>query len=129
MGLPQYIGLSYDDYDCWQFICHYYEQEFGIALPTFEGQYRDGDDRRAIGRIYSREMARKIWPRVTRPSWPDLAVFKIAGRQWHCGILVGVKHMLHIQRGCGSVIEKFSGPRWKNRLYGFYRYAGQKNTR
>ena len=122
--LNKYTGLSYSDFDCWQFICHYYHNELGIMLPTFENEYSNCDDEKNIDRIYSREMAKKIWPRVKNPSWPDLAVFRIDGELWHAGIIVGEQHMLHIQRGCNAVIEKFTNLRWKNRLHGFYRYRG-----
>lgn len=123
-GLNNYIGLAYDQYDCWQLICHYYNQQLGIDLPTFEGQYRNGDDKQNIARIYTREMAREIWPAVRDARYPDLAVFKIDGKLWHAGIVVGKKLMLHTQRGCNSCLENFTNLRWKNRLYGFYRYAG-----
>jgi cell wall-associated NlpC family hydrolase len=123
-GLNKYIGLPYEQYDCWQFICHYYNQELGILLPTFAGEYRNGADHQNINRIYTRELARQIWPAIEDARWPDLAVFHIDGEDWHAGIVVGAKHMLHIQKGCNSVIEKFTNLRWKNRLYGFYRYQG-----
>ncbi len=123
-ALNQYIGIPYERMDCWQIICHYYNHELGILLPTFEGQYINGDDAKAIERIYTRELARKTWPKIDKPVWPDLVVFRIDADKWHAGIVVGDQHMLHTQRGCNSVIENFTGLRWKNRLYGFYRYAG-----
>ena len=125
-ALSKYIGLSYEQYDCWQLICLYYDRELGISLPTFEGEYENGDDRDSIERIYTRELARRTWPAVAEPAWPDLAVFRIDGNKWHAGIVVGAKHMLHTQRGCNSVIEKYTNLRWKNRLYGFYRYQKQQ---
>lgn len=123
-NLAKYIGLPYEKYDCWQLICHFYKNEFNIVLPTFEGEYASGYDRKNVRRIYTREMARRIWPQVDDPVPPDLVVLRINGKDWHAGIMVGSKHMLHVQRGCNSVIEKFTSIFWKNRVYGFYRYAG-----
>ena len=124
MDLSKYIGIPYEKYDCWQFICYVYRKELGIRLPGFNGEYESGYDTKKIDYLYTREMAKKIWPQVEIAKWPDLAVFCIDGDKWHAGIIVGNDKMLHTQEKCNSVIERYTNIRWKNRLYGFYRYAG-----
>ena len=124
IDLSKYIGLPYEKYDCWQLICHFYKNELGITLPTFEGEYASGYDSKNVRRIYTREMANKIWPKVENGKPYNLVVLRINGENWHAGIMVSKKHMLHIQRGCNSVIERFQSAFWKNRIYGYYRYNG-----
>lgn len=120
----KYIGIPFAEMDCWQLICHYYANELGIALPCYLDEYVDADDILNIRRIYDRETANRTWPAVADPRYPDLAVFKINGYLWHVGIVVDEikKMMLHTQRGCSSVIERYDSMRWNRRLYGFYRY-------
>jgi len=118
----QYIDIPFEKMDCWHLIVHYYANELGIVLPAHEKDYRDADDQKSISKLYKDEIASKTWPKVEKPKYPDIAVFKINGHLWHAGIVIGGKNMLHTQRGCNSVIERYDRSRWKNRLYGFYRY-------
>ena len=118
----KYIGIPFEKMNCWELICHYYGSELGIVLPSHEKNYRDADDKKTISRLYESEIASKTWPRVENPKYPDVAVFRIAGYLWHAGLILNDGKMLHTQRGCDSVIESFRNARWKNRLYGFYRY-------
>ena len=120
----KYIGIPFEQLNCWQFICHYFKHEFNIKLPCFTGEYQDAYDNKNIAKIYTRELANKIWPRVKSPAYPDLVVFLIDGFKWHAGIVLDNVSMLHTQERCDSCIERYIGPRWKNRLYGFYRYQG-----
>jgi hypothetical protein len=30
--------------------------------------------------------------------------------------------MLHIESGINSAIERYTGPRWQDRVFGFYRF-------
>jgi len=122
----RYIGIPYEKLRCWELICHYYANELGIALPTHENNYRDENDQKTISMLYRHEIALKRWLEVDKPKYPDIAVFKINGHLWHCGIVVGNMKMLHTQRGCQSVIESYKNARWKNRLYGFFRYQAKQ---
>jgi len=121
----EYIGIPFSKMDCWQLVCHYYKAEFKIMLPAHEKKYKSPSDRKAIEKLYEKEIAEKTWLSVKDPQYPDIAVFKINGSLWHCGIIVGKNKMLHTQRGCDSVIERYNNARWENRLYGFYRYRAQ----
>ena len=118
----KYIGIPFDVMNCWQFICHYFRTEFTIELPDFNDEYTDADDKEKIVRLYERETANRIWPPTDHPQHPDIVVFKINGYLWHAGIVLGDRRMLHTQRGCNSVIEKYNSHRWRNRLHGFYRH-------
>ncbi len=123
-NLSQYVGLSYDDYDCWQLIRLYYRQELGIRLPFFRGQYENGADGRNTRRLYLAEIASKIWIEVMDQKYPDLVLFIINGKMPHVGLVVNKTEMLHVQRAGGSAIENFYNFRWNKRRLGFYRYAG-----
>jgi hypothetical protein len=118
----KYIGIPFEEMNCWQFICYYFKNELNIKLPCYQDKYKNAEDKESITKLYSQELASKIWPEIKMPIYPDIAVFKIDGYLWHAGIVLGNNYMLHTQKFCNSVIEKYTNLRWKNRLYGFYRY-------
>jgi cell wall-associated NlpC family hydrolase len=133
-----YIGLPFKDHgrdraglDCWGLVRLVMSEQFSRALPSFTQEYRRTTQVDDIGKLIEREI----------PSWDALApgeeekgdviVLRIRGRPMHVGLVLGDRHMLHVECGVNSVIERYTGPRWADRIFGFYRYkavSGHEDT-
>ena len=120
--IGDYIGLPFEEYNCWQLICKIYRERFEILLPDFKGQYRNHLDRRSIKKLYEREMYLS-WQQVDTPVFGDCISLKIKNQPWHCGLIVSNTSMLHTENNLWSVIEPFNGPMWHNNIIGFFHYA------
>jgi cell wall-associated NlpC family hydrolase len=127
--LSRFIGIPYIDkgtdpavgLDCWQLAKYFYREVMGKAIPdylTFYKSSRSIDE--AEGCIME---AVKEWQVVAAPDFGDICVFRIGNKPWHTGICIGNGMMLHTDEGHGSVIEPFNGVRWRNRIYGFYKWT------
>lgn len=125
----RYIGLPFRDHgrdraglDCWGLVRLVCAEQFGFALPSFATEYDRATDIKRISRLIARET--RAWREIPRggEKLGDVAVLRLSGHPLHVGLVLGDMQMLHIERGIDSAIEKYSGPRWADRLYGFYRY-------
>lgn len=124
-----YIGLPFKEHgrdrsgaDCWGLVRLVLAEQFSIALPSFAAEYRRTTDTEHISKLIERET----------PGWKDIPageeecadviVMLLRGRPMHVGLVLGDGHMLHIENGINSAIERYRGPRWAERVSGFYRY-------
>ena len=122
--VSNYIGLSFETYNCWQLVCLVYREQFGIMLPDLSGEYEGPLDKENIKALYERELP-ATWRKVEQPQAGDCAVCKIQGQPWHVGVVVGPGVMLHTEKHLDCVIERYAAPIWANRIMGFYRYDGK----
>jgi cell wall-associated NlpC family hydrolase len=120
--VQKYIGLEFEDYNCWQLVALIYKREFNIEIPTYEDEYKNALDRDAIAEIYAREL--QVWVKTDEPKVPDVVVCRVKGQPWHAGTMVTPGIMLHTQRHLNAIIEHYDRFTWKNRIIGFYRYYG-----
>jgi cell wall-associated NlpC family hydrolase len=126
-----YIGLPFLDHgrdrsglDCWGLVRLVMAEQFSIALPSHSAEYDRTTEVDKISALIERESQKwKIVP-TGREICGDVIVLRVRGKPMHVGIVVGDRQMLHIERGIDSVIEKYSGPQWSDRIAGFYRYKG-----
>jgi len=126
-----YIGLPFMDrgrdrsgLDCWGLVRLVMGEQFAIALPSYLYEYERTTQVAKIGDLVTREA--KKWVEVASGSerCGDVAVLRVRGLPMHVGFVIGDQQMLHIEIGINSVIEKYAGARWKDRVHGFYRYKG-----
>lgn len=133
MALPiwagRYIGIAFKDHgrdrsgiDCWGLVRLVMAEQFGIALPSFIGEYKNTCESTAIAELVERESPK--WTAVlTDDVQPgDVVILRLRGAPCHVGIALGDDRMLHVEAGIDSTIENYKNLRWKNRLHGFYRY-------
>ena len=118
--VADYIGIPFEEKNCWQLVCMVYDQKFGIHLCDYALEYKNAIDKENIRRIYQREL--KIWQKVETPLFGDVIVLEIQGQPWHAGIVVSKQFMLHTERKIESVVESYNGLIWKNKIIGYYRY-------
>jgi cell wall-associated NlpC family hydrolase len=124
-----YIGLPFADHgrsrsglDCWGLVRLVMAEQFGIALPSFDTEYRRAADAEEVGALIGRETVRWIEIEPGEEILGDVIVARLRGRPMHTGLVLGDQRMLHVERGVNSAIEPYAGPRWRDRIYGFYRY-------
>ena len=124
-----YIGLPFQDHgrdmsglDCWGLVRLVLAEQFGIALPSYVNEYQRSTQVEKIGDLVERESLK--WKLVPNGQeiCGDVAVLRVRGRPMHVGLVLGDRQMLHIEHGINSVIERYAGSRWSERLAGFYRY-------
>lgn len=125
----RYIGLNFKDHgrdraglDCWGLVRLALSEQFGLALPSFIHEYKHTSEKTRIGPLITREL--KSWQPVPagQERAGDMIVLRLHGQPMHVGLVLGDKQMLHIESGINSAIERYNGPRWAERLFGFYRY-------
>lgn len=56
------------------------------------------------------------------PREGDVLLFRILGRELHVGYALGPRDMLHVQRGVGTLIDRYTAARWARRMVGVYRW-------
>ena len=119
--VTKYVGLSFEEYNCWQLVCLIYQNELNITLDTYKNEYYNALDRENIATIYTREMAH-VYFKVDKPQAFDVIVCRVRGQPWHTGIVIEPNEMLHTQRYTNAVVEHYDRFNWKSRILGFYRY-------
>lgn len=122
VGLPwREMGRDVSGVDCWGLVYLFYKNELGIELPTYSdvGHGVDHMDTLAI-KIHQRM---NNWLELKKPQPGDCVLINIFGRPTHIGIVVDKSSMLHVSQNADSVIEKFTSPKWSNRIEGFYTYV------
>lgn len=128
--VAQFIGIPFAEkgrtragVDCWGAVRLVLAEHFGYdSLPDFCDSYRDTADRDGIATAV-RSGLLLGWEKADTPSAGALVILRLAGRPWHCAIMVDSVHMLHALEGVGTVVERIDTMLWRNRIEGIYRYA------
>ncbi len=124
-----YIGIPYATKgrdragaDCWGIVRIIMADVFHVALPDYGECYSDGEDWTAIGDAVTAGLA-DGWTRTEQPVAGDLVILKIAGRPWHCGMMLNSIWFLHAAPGDSVVRDRLDSPRWARRIEGIYRHG------
>ena len=124
-----YIGLPFLSHgrdrsglDCWGLVRLAMAEQFGLALPSLVTSYRRSTDVAGISGLIAAETQK--WSPVVKgdEDLGDVIVLRLRGEPLHVGLVLGDGQMLHVERGINSAIESYRGPRWAERVFGFYRY-------
>lgn len=128
-----YIGMPYKDkgrgpdgWDCWGGVRMVLAEVFGQVLPDYADAYTHAEDMASVSRAVSVGLA-EGWQEVSSPAPGDLLIISIAGRPWHCGIMVTTDRFLHwppkSRRGSEqlSSVERLDGVSWASRKKTFHR--------
>ena len=126
-----YIGLPFHDHgrdrsglDCWGLVRLVMAEQYSIALPSHNHEYQRSTQVEQISALIEREALKwRIIP-AGHELCGDVIVLRVRGKPMHVGMVLGDRQMLHIERGIDSVIERYNGPQWIERIAGFYRYKG-----
>lgn len=132
MPLPlwaaKYIGLPYVDkgraatgVDCWGLVLQVYREVLGLTLTDYRHAYESGEDWAGIAAAIHTEQG-GAWQRTEQPREGDVVVLAIAGRPWHCGVMLNSLAFLHAAPGDSVVWDRLDHPRWSRRIEGIYRH-------
>lgn len=123
----KYVGIPWLDggrtragADCWGLFRLVYAELLGVELPSYAEGYTTALDRIVIRRLVDGKP--DYWVQVDEPEPGDGAVFRVVGRP-HIGVVAGNGYVLHIEKGIGAVMERYTSMRIANMLDGFYRYT------
>lgn len=132
-----WVGLRFDDFgrgperfDCWGLFRALQAGRYGRALPAFREGYKHCDDIAAIDALIGANLADWCEVEDGEEKEGDGVLFLTEGKRCHVGLVIAPDWMLHIERGCDSVLECYRGFLWWRRIEGFYRYrpgAGPKS--
>lgn len=131
-----YIGIPYKDKgrdrsgcDCWGLVRLILGEVFGISVPSYAGDYVEASDSSSVTEAVQQGL-RDGWRKVEGARGGDLLILRIAGRPWHCGLLVTPRLFLHAPakdrggRPLLSCIDRLDSPMWARRISGIYRHSG-----
>lgn len=129
-----YIGLPYaekgrsrEGADCWGGVRMVMQEVFGRVLPDYADAYASTKDHASVAAAIEAGLA-DGWRNVERTQEGDLLSLKMAGRPWHCAVMVNAMQFLHWPppdkqgRQLRSCIERLDSPHWARRIEGFYRH-------
>lgn len=131
MWASDYIGIPFkpdgrdrEGLDCWGIVCLVYREQLGVELPLHPGAYPDGSQEALHNAASVAKVERERWKRVDVPQPYDVALLRLQGLPCHVGVVVSKGIMLHAMAGIESCLERYTGPHWKDRIEGYFRYAG-----
>ncbi len=135
-GIGDFVGLPFAEKgrdragaDCWGGVRLVLAELRGIVLPDYGDGYTHTMDSAGIS-VAIRDGLVQDFNRVDRPQPFDLVIFALLKKPWHVGLVVDRGRFLHWPQpdaqgiGGTSRIERYGDRIWRNRVEGFYRYAG-----
>ncbi|HYD17059.1 MAG TPA: NlpC/P60 family protein [Patescibacteria group bacterium] len=125
----RYIGLPFAEHgrdrsgvDCWGLVRLALFEQYNITLPSFDTDYQRTNDALRISALVERESLQWRAMPSGAERCGDVIVLRMRGLPLHVGLVLGDRQMLHVEQGIDSAIEKYTGQKWRDRIYGFYRY-------
>lgn len=88
-------GRGPDGWDCWGLVRAILMSERGITLPDYADAYITASDRYSVSQAVQAGLEHG-WARVTKPKAFDLLILRIAGRPWHCAIMLNDRQFIHV---------------------------------
>lgn len=114
--------------DCWGYARYILHNEAAIDLPLLEEVfYSEGrKNRKGLAEFIKNYDAISIgWSQVNGIYQPfDLLVVNVGG-PFHVAVVSEKGWMLHVESGCDSVEERYTGMRWKGRISSAWRHVSR----
>jgi len=116
-SLRRFVGIPYENLNCWELCVEFYSQLFDINLPFyFTGPVAREDAPEARRLIYS---CMEDYIKTDCPEFGDFVLMSVHGVESHIGIYIDSKRLLHTRDSTGSVIDRLDV--WSKRISGYYR--------
>lgn len=106
----QYIGIPYEEMDCWDLVAYLYSNEFDIDLGDREAQAQGIQHGEWIEIDIGEERKH------------DVLVFSDSSLHKHVGICLDHGKFLHSIAGLNSCIDSYKRTMWSGRLRKVYRH-------
>ncbi len=108
--------------DCWGLVRCAYLVLRNVDLPDFQ---ICAYNTREVGKEIDYQCVYGKWNKVGGPETGCIVVIKNHPRIVnHAGTCIDDERFIHTMKKTGSVIERLDHPLWKNRIVGYYSYAG-----
>lgn len=122
IGLPfKSLGRDRSGLDCWGMIYLVYREIFGVDVPQYR-EYADAYDIEEVSALIRGELVTR-WREVSREDMGDVVLFRVRGEPCHVGLVIARAKFLHSFEGTQSCMERYDAPKWRQRIFGFYRYV------
>ena len=116
-GRKPNVGL-----DCWGLVMQAHYVLNNVELPDFDLNAFKYDE---INKEITYQTACGEWNKIQKPEKGCLIAIRNHPKYVnHTGICIDDKKFMHTLENTGVVVEKIDHPLWKNRIYGYYKYAG-----
>ncbi len=117
MNLPEwcqrYVGIDYNELDCWALCEKYYATELGVMIGPVEDQR---------GHMRARDWI-DIRDGDLIPREGDVMLFKSSAINRHIGIYLNDPYMIHTTAGNNCVIESWRSHAWIKKYVSTYRHV------
>lgn len=128
LNVSHYVGIPYADkgrnprvgLDCWGLVMLVQREVFGREVPGYLELYKSAEDSQSVSDAMRAHF--KDWDQVWPPQPGDVLIFRVANDPWHAGIHIGDNMMLHTMTDQDSCIEAFDRIRWRDRIFGAFRW-------
>jgi cell wall-associated NlpC family hydrolase len=124
MNIEDYIGIPFDEYNCWDLYRKIMLENKNIELPDYKELYKSYNDGKGISDAFDVAEESGSWIKVDSPEIFDIIVLKIQNLPWHFGIYIDTNKMLHTLYGTNSCLERLNSLRWQKSILGYWRYVG-----
>lgn len=119
-NINKYIGIPFEELNCYQLVQKIYKDELSISLPD---RFIDATASRTIFKQYIDDIS-EIWSRIDEPNTYDAIAMSHDENHpkviQHFGICIGDGMLLHTLKGIGSHI--ISIEKYQYHIRGFYRW-------
>lgn len=126
MNLSNYIGIPFEQLDCYALTRLFYRQEFGIELEDFGLTCEKESEKGFFSKVainYKEYCAK--WIEVDKPCLGDVIALKwnlaMPNFVTHFAIAVSSERMIHTSYKTGSILDNIS--RYTRVIGGVYRHA------
>lgn len=115
--------------DCWGLARLVLGERFGVDVPSYTSDYESVADTRKLAALAERSRA-DGWVEVALPEARpgDVLLLRLSGLPIHVGLVVAPGWMLHTKKATDSVLDRFGGLAWRNRVLGAYRHEDLAST-
>jgi len=125
----KYVGTPFSEFGhtdagchCWGLAVVVYENELGIRLPTYAGNYASLEEQEVIAALVDGEKRDPAWRLVVDVRTFDIVTFRRGRLETHIGIVVSPGLMLHVTADDHAKLEHYTTGVWCHRLAGVYRH-------
>ena len=125
----QFVGIPYGQFNCWALVRHVLREQFGVTVPSYDGDYADEEEAAEIADLIYRERSHWIVighglsERQRFRAGDVIHTYLLRPREpSHVGVIVDAERMLHTRAKTGSIIEHYTKPFWSRRVVGVYRH-------
>ena len=126
----RFVGIPYVDFgrsragcDCWGLACIIYQEELGITLPNYLGDYASVDEHGEICALIAGAATSPLWVPVDGAALAfDIAVFRRGRLSTHLGIVIRHGIMIHMVADDQAKVQGYMDGRYKHRFAGHFRH-------